>query len=116
MSALSLAFMASVDLAARQAVAKELHNAALDRGEWSDICGYKGRPPHRFNFGKEPCIPPAVLRGMMDRINLRARVERDNADEVCPPLTANDAAGFAVIPLFMIAGVIINRGGFAWPW
>jgi hypothetical protein len=114
MSALAFAFMASTDLAARQYVAKELHNAALDRGDVSDICGYKGRPPHRFNFGKSPCIPPAILRGMVDRIQLRARVEQDNADETCPPLTADDAAGFAVIPLFILAGVIINRGPWLW--
>jgi hypothetical protein len=68
--------------------------------------------------GQRPCIRPRTLRNFLhrvdERIQLRSRVARDNADEVCPPLTADDAAGFAVIPLFILAGVIINRGPWLW--
>jgi hypothetical protein len=35
----------------------------------------------RVNPGKEPCIPAGILRGMVDRILLRVRVERDNREE-----------------------------------
>jgi hypothetical protein len=35
----------------------------------------------RENRGNLPCIPPATLRGMIERIYLRLRVERDNLTE-----------------------------------
>jgi hypothetical protein len=43
----------------------------------------KGQFP-RDSRGRTPCIPPAILRGMVDRILTRARVERDNREEAQP--------------------------------
>jgi hypothetical protein len=42
---------------------------------------YMFPPVERISYGKEPCIPPAILRGMVDRILLRKQVERDNHEE-----------------------------------
>jgi len=65
MSALVHAFNATKDLAAWRNGEK--------RNRWRDAGG-----KHK------PCIPPAVLRGMADRIQLRARVERDEREEALP--------------------------------
>ena len=39
-------------------------------------------------YGQSPCIPPLALAGMVDRILLRVRVEKDDAEE----------SGFAFTP------------------
>jgi hypothetical protein len=77
MSALSFAFMASVDLVVRQSI------SIMRSSSIADCVGFRGRVP-RDDFGRTPCIPPAILRGMVDRILTRARVERDNREEAQP--------------------------------
>jgi hypothetical protein len=95
MSVLSFAFAGSRD----EALA-EFPGQALRHG---------GKAPFD-DRGQSPCIPPAVLTGMMDRILLRARVERDNAAEECPPrMMVDDLFAFAVVPLLLFAALINNR-------
>jgi hypothetical protein len=65
MSALAFAFAAK--------------RAKLDRS-----AGFAGAALPFENTRHTPCIPPAILRGMVDRILTRARVERDNREEAQP--------------------------------
>ena len=48
-------------------------NAASRRWKM-ERCGFDYR-------GRTPCIPPLALAGMVDRILLRVRVEKDDAEE-----------------------------------